>query len=140
MEKNIDYFNNFISYVKIIMNNVDEKGSHENLIIEDIYNRFFNSKDDANNYMTEMIIVTALFENRLYALSMEERNTLINSLYDGYIRPIVCNYSNGSQSACLVLFHVMNEKVKALTGYNALYNNGFVSLNTAAALENKRGM
>jgi len=144
----IDYYNNFISYVKIIMETIAkeneiktiENGSYnqalavkeENLakdiIIREIYNNFFNdnvgeNKDNANISMTEMVITTALFENKLYTLSNVEKSALIKTVYDAYIKPMICSYSNGDINASLQLFDIMNERIKAIVGYNVLYGN-----------------
>lgn len=114
MENN--YYDSFMSYVKMIIESVKGENSAEHILIKNIYN--VNICND--NDIIEMIIVTGLFESILNSLNENEKKALVKNLYSDFLKPIICNYSNGDTKSSLFLFQFMRERMKDITGYNAL--------------------
>ena len=122
----IDYYTNFISYIKIIMEKSVSIDSYENIVVMEIYNDILNSKEDNEDFMHEMIITTSLFENKLYTFDKEKRIQFIKMFYESYLYSMIHCYYNNDIEAVKMLFNLMNERVKEQVGYYSLYKNKLV--------------
>ncbi len=114
----LDYYNSVFSYMKLIMDNLD-KTNIEKLVVREIFNTFLNRFD--NNDIKEIVIYSALFENKINKLDKEEKNNLYNNLYNDYIKEIIINYSNGEMDRVITIYRDLEEKIKVLSGYYGIY-------------------
>ena len=95
MEK-FDYYKNSVSYARQIMDlvPVNDKLGHEKRVIRTVYNNILNDYNEEQ--IREIVILGALFENKLSNISSNIKTELIENLYTTYVKGMVYNYVNGN--------------------------------------------
>ena len=114
-----DYYSLIFTYIKLIMESLN-KTTIEGLVVREIFNVFFNRMD--SNEIEEMVIYSSLFENRINKMNNQERNDLLNNLYESYIKNIMINYTNRDMDAVISFYDELNNKIKSISGYYELHN------------------
>ena len=119
-----DYYNSRFSYMRLIMELLN-KYNVEQIVVGEIFNSFLSGLDA--NEIKEMIIYSSLFENKLYGMNEEERNILLNNLYECYIKSMIVNFSNNDVEAFTFFYEGLEERVKMISGYYGIYGeDGFI--------------
>ena len=114
-----DYYSLIFTYIKLIMESLN-KTTIEGLVVREIFNVFFNRMD--SNEIEEMVIYSSLFENRINKMNNQEKNDLLNNLYEFYIKNIMINYTNRDMDAVIYFYDELNNKIKSISGYYELHN------------------
>ncbi len=122
MEKNnlsnisFDYYDETISYVKMIMKRLKNEDNIEEkeYIVKKIYNYLLSSY--SSEMIEELVTTSLLFESRLNKMKPVNASILVQSIYKNYLEKLIFNYYDREN-----VFEEMNEEVKSLVGFYGIF-------------------